>query len=403
MKGMKKCLRFSGSLCVLAGCLAFFSGCAGQPRPPLETPDTIAETPSPVEILEVPEIAAEITALPMETATPDPALDAALLSCARNTGNVSDDHMRIVLRYLSKTDPAAYLSWLTTEERTVTFYREIPFENGTLVLAMEPYDGETDPNLYYVLEGRVAAQSYGADCWSIDVARFLGKTVVFGPAFTQLNATGKIVASFFDGQVVEQSLDGGGTSLGLDDGYILVADGTPDLKTLTVFSGSTPVADQSTTLYHQLAETGRSGSPMAVFDAVHLCVFSDKAPDQDNGTLYVTGGLEAGTEVSFTKYFKNAGGWIYTDAWRNNNSLWGTVAASGGTTLELSNVPPGVMAAYVVDPSLDNGTDAGASKARKSIELNGRTILLPGLTPGTHAILMIETADTVYALALKIQ
>lgn len=388
-------------LCILA----LLSGCSGKGpvSAHVETPPMPAETASPVEILEAPEIAAEITALPIETASPDPVLDEQLMAHALNAGDVDEEHMRIVLRYLAKSDPAAYMDWLVTEERNVIFYREVPFESGHLVLAMEPYDGEIDPNLYYVLDGRVAAQSYGADCWSIDVARFLGKTVVFGPSFAEETDTTKIIASFFDGQTVTQNLTGPSQQHPVGEGYILVADGTPDLKSLTIFAGTKPVADQSAAIYHINGDTDRSKTQLSVFDAVHLCVMNDHAPDWAGGVVTLDGAPLGVYDYELTKYFKNAGGWIYTDAWRNNNAAWNTVTVPGGSVLTFKNLPGGVMASYLVTPARDDGKDAGAALARQSLELVNGSVTLPPLPTGAHVLVLIETNDAVHALSVGVK
>ena len=176
-----------------------------------------------------------------------------------------------------------------------------------------------------------------------------------------------------------------------------------DLKTFIFFSGSTSVADNSVFVYQLRQNTGRTGTPLAVFDAVHLCAMSDKAPDWAGNVISVTGGVELVYEVPFTKYFKNAGGWVYTDAWRNNNALNEVLTVPGGAQLELGNVPGSVMAAYIVDPTQDNGADTGASKARRSVELTGGKITLPTLAGGAHVFLLIETADAVHSLAITVK
>lgn len=200
--------------------------CACIPRASESAQPTAAQTsPAPVEILEAPEIAAEMTAVPAPAET-EAALDARMLACAVRIGSVRIEHVRAVMRYLCKQDPA-YLSALEESQRPVVFYREAALDGGMLVLAAPPFPGEVA--LYSVVNDAASPLT----AVQPGVVHSGGRTILFGAPCA--SGGDRIVAELSNGRIAEQP------SNTPDDGYLLALDGTAELTALWLYSGQTQV------------------------------------------------------------------------------------------------------------------------------------------------------------------
>jgi len=65
----------------------------------------------------------------------------------------------------------------------IFIYEQIPFEDGTLVLAEKLMDGEHYPDLHFIdASNEVIYQTRGSDCWTLNYTQFRGYNIYFGLA-----------------------------------------------------------------------------------------------------------------------------------------------------------------------------------------------------------------------------
>ena len=338
----------------------------------------------------------------------DPARDAALLENARLLGGVTQEHALVVLRHLDDRQTAQgggadWLERLANEARKVLFLREIPFEAGVLIAAREPGDEETDAELYYVADGRVASRTWGADSWGLDVARFLGHTIVFGANFSYETDATDIVASFFDGTEVAQPLAVSAEDPSGAEGYILVADGWKNLRALTIRNNGAPVADHEELLYALgCANYAWAGTPMNVFYVTHLCTMRPEPPELAP-LVSLDGAFLGGYDWEAQRYEKNGADWYAPDAWRTNNGLYCGTTVHGGDTLTFKLLPENATRVYLALPSRDDATDAGAQRAIVELTLANNAVTLPELSGETEVRLVVETPDTANVFTLAVE
>lgn len=78
----------------------------------------------------------------------------------------------------------------------VMIYDEIPFENGTLILADKITDGEHYPELHYInQEGYLTHMTHGSYCWTLNYTYFNGYVIYYGLAETETRRFGRSPAS----------------------------------------------------------------------------------------------------------------------------------------------------------------------------------------------------------------
>ncbi|MEG1755350.1 MAG: hypothetical protein RRZ24_04240 [Clostridia bacterium] len=376
----------------------FIAGCFPALNPvdsktsEMVSPPAVAESPAPFH-------------------SPNPARDTELLTHTQIAGHISNQQVLAVMRYLdgkfmSACDPQHdYLSWLASfDDRPVRFYRSLPFGQGALVLAMEPGDGETDAELFYVVDDVVIAQTDSADCWSVDMVRFLDKTIVFGTSFAYESDTTDITATFFDGQQVSQSLLFQTKQPGMSQGYILVADGMPDLQTISIANNGVSVSDQEEFLFGLgCANYAWAGTPCNIFYITHLCTFvAAGQPKEPVPQITLSGNASGICDFDFSGYSKEVDHWKASDAWRNNNALYCSTSVSVGTVLTMNHLPADITRAYLVFPEFDDGTEAGINRAVEDILLQNNSITIPDLTGHTEIRFVIETPTTANVLTLSV-
>lgn len=334
--------------------------------------------------------------------TPAGGRDAQLLQYAAAAQWIAQSDVVPVLRFLDGLyGDGDYVSYLA-EYGSVRFYRSVPFGAGTLVLAMEPGDGEIAPELYYVENGAVAYATAGADCWSINMTRLFGKTIVFGTNFADGETSGA-VATFTNGARIEQPLakaaDGG-----VDEGYILVTDGAADLRGLTLYSGGEAVAAETNAVFaYDASADPWAGTQLSTFMRVHLCFLWPGAPQYDEVDVRVQGNEMDMYDWEFTRYYKNQLEWTASDAWRNNNATWQTLRVVGGDTVAVMNLPDDIERAYVVYVAKDDGKTTDFSGIEREITLRADEVTFGAVSERTSVRLVFETSDEVYVLPVVIE
>jgi len=71
-------------------------------------------------------------------------------------------------------------------DQPVIIYEQVPFEDGTLVLAEKLTDGEHYPDLHFIDSGnKVSYLTRGSYCWTLNYTRFKGHYIYFGLAGTE--------------------------------------------------------------------------------------------------------------------------------------------------------------------------------------------------------------------------
>lgn len=328
--------------------------------------------------------------------------DAELLQYAVSAQGLARPDIAAVLRFLDGLYQGDdYVSYLAGYGG-VRFYRSVPFGAGGLVLAMEPADGETAPDLYYVENGAVVCATAGADCWSINVTRLAGKTIVFGTNFAD-GETSSVTATFTNGARAEQTLakavDGG-----VDEGFILVTDGAADLLGLTLYSGGEAAATETSAVFaYDASADSWAGTALSTFMRVRLCFLWPGAPQYDEVDVRVQGNEMDMYDWEFTRYYKNQLEWTESDAWRNNNAVWQTLRVSGGDTVAVMNLPDDIERAYIVYVAKDNGKTADFSAIEREITLRADEVTFDAVLERTPARLVFETSDEVYVLPVIIE
>lgn len=77
----------------------------------------------------------------------------------------------------------ALMDFYENTEEPIVVYEQMPFENGTLVLAEKLTDGEHYPELYFIdAGGSVAYLTSGSYCWTLNYTQFKGCSIYFGLA-----------------------------------------------------------------------------------------------------------------------------------------------------------------------------------------------------------------------------
>ena len=77
----------------------------------------------------------------------------------------------------------AILQYYGNTSEPIFIYKQIPFEDGTLVLAQKLEDGEHYPDLHFVDSGnKVAYLTRGSYCWTLNYTQFKGHYIYFGLA-----------------------------------------------------------------------------------------------------------------------------------------------------------------------------------------------------------------------------
>ncbi|HWR61979.1 MAG TPA: hypothetical protein VN580_10230 [Clostridia bacterium] len=77
----------------------------------------------------------------------------------------------------------AILQYYGETSDPIFIYKQVPFEDGTLVLAEKLTDGEHYPDLHFVDAGnKVAYLTRGSYCWTLNYTQFRGRCIYFGLA-----------------------------------------------------------------------------------------------------------------------------------------------------------------------------------------------------------------------------
>lgn len=77
----------------------------------------------------------------------------------------------------------AILQYYGETSDPIFIYKQVPFEDGTLVLAEKLTDGEHYPDLHFVDSGNnVAYLTRGSYCWTLNYTQFRGRFIYFGLA-----------------------------------------------------------------------------------------------------------------------------------------------------------------------------------------------------------------------------
>ena len=328
--------------------------------------------------------------------------DAELLQYAAAAQGIARQDMAAVLRFLDGLyGDGGYVSYLAGQGG-VRFYRSVPFGAGTLVLAMEPADGESAPELYYVENGAVAYATAGADCWSINMTRLNGRTIVFGANFAG-GETSSAIATFTNGARAEQTLVKAGDG-GVDEGYILVTDGAADPIGLALYAGGETVATETSAAFAYDAPADPwAGTNLSTFMRVRLCFLWPGAPQYDEVDVRVQGNEMDMYDWEFTRYYKNQLEWTASDAWRNNNATWQQLRVSGGDTVAVMNLPDDIERAYLVYVAKDDGKTADFSAIEREITLRADEVTFDAVSERTPARLVFETGDEIYVLPVIIE
>jgi len=79
---------------------------------------------------------------------------------------------------------------MATAAEPIVVYAQIPFEEGTLVLAEKVTDGEHYPDLHFIdNNGKVTYLTRGSYCWTLNYTQFKGYNIFFGLAGVEKRAT----------------------------------------------------------------------------------------------------------------------------------------------------------------------------------------------------------------------
>ncbi len=345
---------------------------------------------------------------PLSTAVPTPGPDdARLLKNAEIAPGVAEADAIIVLRALAAENGGAdYVAWLEADGRKVYVYRSVEFAGNTLVLAMEPLDGEAAPELFCVRDGGVEYRTRGSDCRSVNYTRLPGATIVYGSHFANETGSTSVAATFIDGRRVEQALvraPGEQAPLTEGSGYIIVSESDTYLASLVIYNGETPVADDGDGCFSMLGDELNSwaGTPRAVWGRVRFCpsLASAYCTDESEALLdEAASGLE---DAALMRVSLDGAARTEPDLWRCNNAAYYTADLPANAVIPIRGLPDEITEVYFVEPALDTDAD-GFEAAVTETALAGEAFSLAGFAPGARVTLVIKTPNFAYLLPIRV-
>lgn len=93
------------------------------------------------------------------------------------------DFLKAIVAYEGRKAAEALTDFYDNTAEPIVIYDELPFKEGTLVLAEKLTDGEHYPDLHYIDDrGRVAYLTRGSSCWSLNYTEFKGHYIYYGLA-----------------------------------------------------------------------------------------------------------------------------------------------------------------------------------------------------------------------------
>lgn len=362
---------------ILSALLLF--GCA---TPAADTPD-VSETPLIDQLV------------PSVTAEPEISWRSYL---GQNPGNLSDAVMEAVIR-------ARYTGYGTRSDEmcALDFYAAEPFDGGVVVLFEEQLVGETAPNLCYVKDGEAVGFTTHADCWSINVSRLSGKTLVFGRALTAEPAVTSVTATFEGGSKADAKLFSGtaapqnaaSSNPAVVGEVFLIGGGEAPLSGIEFFSGETSIGNAASDAFRQTAGKDAVPLPWAgtqheLYDRIRFCPMQTGVLPQDEDAPLL---LCSSYAVSMTAAKKRD--MLLSDIWCSNlGGAVGVAAENGSVALE--RLPEDMEAVYFLLPGT-NDDELGLSGDRivQTAVKDGR-IAMPENVQNMRLRLVLETKDCYY-------
>lgn len=152
--------------------------------------------------------------------------------------------------------------------------KSIPFDEGALVMAEFMYDGETSPELYYIVDNDIVCATVYSYTWGYNYTLFKDKTILFGPQsllFCELPSYSQGVPETykinveFENETVSSECD--------EQGYILIKDGYHrpiSYRTETLSGKTVGILDISketqTKIFEELEDTTLNYCPMTTLE-----------------------------------------------------------------------------------------------------------------------------------------
>ncbi len=339
----------------------------------------------------------------IEETTPEPTAEPTLLwrsYIGRNLGSLSDAVTEAVIRLL-------YTSCGAREDamRTVDFYAVEPFGDGVLVLYEQQQVAESALALCYLERDNAISLTTNADCWSVNVSRLFGKTLVFGRTLTAEPAVTSVTATFGDGSKTDATLFSGtadpqnvtaSNPAALGDVFLIVSgESAGTLAGLEFFSGEASVGTAASDAFRQAAAKNGIPLPWAgtqheLYDRIRFCPMQTRAlPQGDDQPLLVCSSYVTPLTVA------EKHGMLLSDVWCSN--LGGTVGvpAENGF-VQIDRLPEDVQALYLLLPGT-NDDELGLSGDRivQTAVKDGR-IAIPENVQNMRLRLVLETEDCYY-------
>lgn len=384
----------------LAGSL-LFCGCARKVSPAAVTPEATAPEATPLVTAAAEKNASDHACFELRTEADDGVLHA-LYGYFRDTIGPADFFDARV-----KGDDGA----------RIRLYAAVPYKDGMLALADFSMDGETAPDLFYIIDGEVQSATSGTDPWSVPYTRIGGDTIVYGKSFAWDNGplkTTHITAVFCDGQTVTQDLTA--EKGAPQPGYIIPVTGQTYLDSLTIYDKSNVVVDDTNADFVLAELKDRFAKDYSICEFLRFCPMQSAREreramaDTESGAKKVSVGE---TATGLLCWYKGLGATM-PDLWRTINAC-PPITVTGGETLEwLGLNSADIRRIYWVEPALDDGTPEGIAKAVREAELpaetdsgdaggtqGGSNITLPA-SQGQY-MLIVECGDRYYTSYFNIE